>query len=154
MFFRREKAKIASFTDRLDRLREFGFAVQSASGGASVGKHGCLAQIEDRGDATPGIGKAGVAIGKEIGHLVNGGYQQFFVTPSGRKVAALAEQLRALHDFQEDLKEALGLESLYNTSLGTVSNEHIYDRVENRDRGVKKTIVVNTPHGPASEKIW
>src|SRR4051794_25511428 len=148
MFFRREKPKTASFTDRLDRLRTFGFAVQSASGGATVSKHGCVAQIEDRGEATPGIGKAGVAIGKEIGQLVNGGYQQFFITPSGRKVAALAEQLRALHDFQEDLKEALGIESLYNTSLGTVSNEHIYDRVENRDSGVKKTITVATPHGP------
>ena len=154
MFFRREKPKTASFSDRLDRLRAFGFAVQSASGGATVSKHGCVAQIEDRGEATPGIGKAGVAVGKEIGQLVNGGYQQFFITPSGRKVAALAEQLRALHDFQEDLKEALGIESLYNTSLGTVSNEHIYDRVENRDSGVKKTITVTTPHGPASEKIW
>ena len=154
MFFRREKPKVASFSDRLDRLRESGFAVQSASGGATVGKHGCVARIEDRGEATPGIGKAGVAVGKEIGQLVNGGYQQFFITPSGHKVAALAEQLRALHDFQEDLKEALGIESLYNTSLGTVSNEHIYDRVENRDRGVKKTITVATPHGPASERIW
>ena len=154
MFFRREKPRATTFSDRLDRLREHGFTVQSVSGGTTVTKHGCSAVLQDRGDATPAIGKAGVVIGKELGHLVNGGYQQFFITPSGRKVAALAQQLRAVHDFQEDLKEALGLESLYNTALGTVSNEHIYDRVENRDSGVKKTVVVNTPHGPASEKIW
>ena len=38
-----------------------------------------------------------------------------------------------MHAFQEDLREALGLVSLYNESLGTVSNQYIYDRVEERD---------------------
>ena len=75
-------------------------------------------------------------MGNELGFLVNGGYQQFFVTPSGKKRAALAEQLKALHDFQEDLKEGLGIESLYNTSLGTISDQHLYDRVEQRDQGI------------------
>ncbi len=138
MFFRREKPRVATFEDRLSRLREFGFSVQSGSGGTTVSKHGCAAVLSDRGAETPAIGKAGVLIGGEIGHLVNGGYQQFFQTASGRKVAALAPQLRALHDFQEDLKEGLGIESLYNTSLGTISDRHMYDRVENRDRGVRK----------------
>jgi hypothetical protein len=139
MFFRREKPRAVTFNDRLDRLKEFGFAVQSASGeGTMVSRHGCVAILQDREGETPAIGKAGVVVGKEIGLLVNGGYQQFFQTPSGHKVAALAQQLRALHDFQEDLKEGLGLESLYNTSLGTISDQHMYDRVENRDRGLRK----------------
>jgi hypothetical protein len=34
------------------------------------------------------------------------------------------------------LKEALGLTSLYNEGLGTTSNAHLYDRVEDRDHGV------------------
>ena len=34
----------------------------------------------------------------------------------------------------DDLKEGLGLTSLYNTSLGTVSALHLYDRVVERDQ--------------------
>src|SRR5687768_12565335 len=136
MFFRREKARTFSFSDRIDSLKEFGFAVDAAgSGGTRVSKHGCAAFLEDRSGDIPGVSKAGVVVGKEIGWLVNGGYQQFFVTPSGKKLPALAQQLRALHDFQEDLKEALGSISLYNQSLGTTSNRHLYDRVVGRDKG-------------------
>ena len=46
---------------------------------------------------------------------------------------ALASQLQALHAFDEDLREALGLTSLYNVSLGTTADEHLYDRLEDRD---------------------
>jgi hypothetical protein len=61
--------------------------------------------------------------------LVNGGYQMFLETPSGRRFPAMAEQLKALHEFEDDVKEALGLVNLYNTSLGTTSRKHEYDRV-------------------------
>jgi len=77
-------------------------------------------------------------MGDEIGVLIDEGYQKFFKTPSGKKRPALAQQLKGLHDLEEDLKEALGLESLYNESLGTVSTYYIYDRVKGRDRGVKR----------------
>ena len=147
MFFRREKARTLSFSDRQDRLREAGFEVSSAgSGGTRVSKYGCAAILEDRGAEIPAVGKAGVVIGDEIGWLVNGGYQQFFVTPSGRKLPALAQQLRALHDFQEDLKEALGSISLYNQSLGTTSNRHLYDRVVGRDTGAEQPAAIVGKH--------
>ena len=134
MFFRREKPRTLSFSDRTDRLKEFGFTVGSeGSGAVRVSKHGSAAILEDRGADQPAVGKAGVVIGNEIGWLVNGGYQQFFITPSGKKLPALAQQLRALHDFQEDLKEGLGSISLYNQSLGTTSDRHLYDRVVGRD---------------------
>src|SRR3954468_9142811 len=140
MFFRREKPRVVTFSDRLERLKQFGFSVESgAQAGARVSKHGCAAILEDRGTDIPRVGKAGILIGNEIGYLVNGGYQQFFMTPGGKKLPALAQQLRALHDFQEDLKQALGIESLYNTSLGTISDQHLYDRVEDRDRGMRKS---------------
>ena len=74
-------------------------------------------------------------MGDEIGTLVDGGYQKFFLTPSGKRKPALAEELKAIQNFQEDLKEALGLPSLYNESLGTTSDLHLYDRVEHRDAG-------------------
>jgi len=57
----------------------------------------------------------------------------FFRTPSGRELPAQASQLKALHAFDEDLREGLGLTSLYNLSLGTTSDDHMYDRVEDRD---------------------
>jgi hypothetical protein len=55
------------------------------------------------------------------------------MTPSGKRKPALAEELTAIQNFQEDLREAFGLTSLYNESLGTVSNKYLYDRVEGRD---------------------
>jgi hypothetical protein len=134
MFFRREKPRTLSFSDRLENLRQAGFTVSGdGSGRSRVSKYGCAAVLEDLGDGHPGIGKAGVVVGSEIAHLVNGGYQQFFLTPGGKRFPALAQQLRALHDFQEDLKEGLGLISLYNQSLGTTSEQHLYDRLEGRD---------------------
>ena len=70
---------------------------------------------------------------------MDGGYQKFFRTPGGKKRPALADDLKALHDFEEDLKEAFGQTSLYNESLGTVSTLYQYDRVKDRDRGVPET---------------
>ena len=49
-------------------------------------------------------------------------------------------ELQALHAFEADLKEKLGLTSLYNEGLGTVSTLYQYDRVKDRDRGVPKRI--------------
>jgi hypothetical protein len=59
----------------------------------------------------------------------------FLELPNGQRLPASAEQLHNLHEFEEDVKEALGLTSLYNTSLGTTTPSHHYDRVDNRDIG-------------------
>jgi hypothetical protein len=74
----------------------------------------------------------GYLIGSEISKLVNRGYQQFLKT-SKTEVPATADHLKALQQFSEELKEALGLPSLYNESLGTVSESYHYDRVKDRD---------------------
>lgn len=138
MFFRREKPRELTFSNRLDALKAAGFDVRPDGSKARVSKHGCAAVLLDRGSDIPAATKAGVIVGDEIGMLVNGGYQQFFVTPSGRKFPALAQQLHALHDFNEDLREALGDISYYNESLGTTSDQHMYDRVKGRDAGAKQ----------------
>jgi len=136
MFFRREKPRTPTFQERLDTLRSLGFTVESAPGGGSrVGHHGCAAILEDRGGPHPHVNKAGLVIGGEIAEMVHGGYQMFWRTPSGRTAPALSDQLHALHDFEEDLKEGLGLTSLYNESLGTTADQHLYDRVVKRDQG-------------------
>jgi hypothetical protein len=38
-----------------------------------------------------------------------------------------------VHHFSEELRERIGSESLYNESLGTVSDIYHYDRVKGRD---------------------
>jgi hypothetical protein len=134
MFFKREKPHQPTFDERIANLKQFQFASQNAPGGkVKVTRGGYGALVEHKGDANLQLGKAGLLVGDEIAELVNAGYQQFFVTPSGREIPALAAQLKALHDFDEDLREGLGLTSLYNLSLGTTSGEHLYDRVEDRD---------------------
>ena len=133
MFFRHEKPRKLSFSDRLGKVREFNFNIKEEGSRARVSKYGCAAVLEDRGEESPQVSKAGVVVGDEIGLLVDGGFQKFFQTPTGRRIPALAEQLKALHDFQEDLREALGLVSLYNQGLGTTFDQHMYDRVKGRD---------------------
>ena len=56
-----------------------------------------------------------------------------FARPPGRTKPALAEELQALHAFEEDLKDGLGMESFYNQSLGTVSTYCHYDRLRGRE---------------------
>ena len=133
MFFRREKPRVFAFGDRLETLRQTGMALGKKSDGkVAVMRKGCAAMLIDRGDKVE-IERAGVVVGNEIGELTHGGYQMFFVTPLGVKEPALAEQLRELHEFLEDLREGLGQDSLYNTSLGTTNQKHLYDRVRGRD---------------------
>jgi hypothetical protein len=138
MFFRREKTRVLSFDEHIQLLKQAGFAAQPSDAGTKVIKGNCAAVLKDAGGAHPQIGKAGIVIGNEIGLLMDGGFQKFFLTPGGRKEPAQASHLKALHAFEEDLKESLGLISLYNESLGTISDLHLYDRVQNRDHGVPK----------------
>ncbi len=134
MFFRHEKPHQPTFDERLAGLKQFRFEVQRQGSGALVTRDGCGAQIEDLGEGKVKVGKAGVMVGGEIAALVHGGYQMFLRTPSGKEIPALAGQLKKLHAFDEDLREGLGLTSLYNLSLGTTADDHLYDRVEDRDR--------------------
>lgn len=73
---------------------------------------------------------AGIEIHGEIAVLVDGGFQKFLVTSTGERKPALADQLKALHDFEEDLRLGLGLTSLYNESLGTTFDRHAYDGLQ------------------------
>jgi len=141
MFFRRERPKNPTFEERLSQLKSLGFTVkQQPGGGVRVSREFCAVDLENRQDAVHITDRAGVAMGSEIGFLVDGGFQKFFRTKSGKTKPALAAELKALHDFEEDLKEGLGQESYYNESLGTVSTFYLYDRVKDRDRGVPKRV--------------
>jgi len=140
MFFRHERPKELTFDDRLGRLRQAGFTVdvKPVTENVNISRDGCAVVLHLKDGLVQVIEAAGVQMGDEIGALTNGGYQMFFLTRRGRRKPALASELKALHDFQEDLREALGQTSLYNESLGTVSTFYLYDRVKGRDQGVPK----------------
>lgn len=137
MFFRHEKPKTPGFDERMGAARAAGFKTEAAgSGRTRIERDGVACVAEDGEQGMPRfIERAGVVMGKEIGCLTDGGFQKFFQTPSGKRKPALAAELKAIQDFQEDLREALGMVALYNESLGTVSAKYIYDRVEGRDSG-------------------
>jgi hypothetical protein len=139
MFFRRKPVPALTFSDRLDALKRSGFTtVPVADGWVRVAREGCAVDLKEEGGAVRGSGRAGVSMGTEVGELVDGGFQKFFETPSGKRKPATAAELTALHSFEEDIKEGLGQESYYNDSLGTVSAFYLYDRVKDRDCGVPK----------------
>jgi len=143
MFFRREKPREITFQDRLEALRQAGFELQPEAGGRETAvrvlRDGCASVIAPAGEAGVRIAvRPGRLLKGEVAALVDGGFQKFFQSPGGARKPALAPELKALHRFQEDLREALGLTSLYNESLGTVSNLYFYDRVRDRDRGVPR----------------
>ena len=133
MFFRNQKPHQWTFDERLGNLKQFRFEVKNSAAGAMVIRDGCGAMVENLNEGKVKVGKAGVLVGSEIANLVSRGYQMFLRTPSGKEIPALADQLKTLHAFDEDLREGLGLTSLYNLSLGTTSDDHLYDRVEDRD---------------------
>ncbi len=136
MFFRREKPKVVTFNDRIDLLKKAEFATTARpEGRILVIKHGVGAVVGDEEKGQTGIERAGILIGSDIAVLLNAGYQMFLQTPDGKRYPAAAAQLRALHQFEDDVKEALDLTNLYNTSLGTTSRFHQYDRITARDAG-------------------
>jgi hypothetical protein len=139
MFFRRERPKNPSFPERLEQLRHTGFTVAPRDGNAwRVSRGACAVDLREGESGARALNRAGILLGGEIAVLVDGGYQKFFRTPSGKRKPATAEELKALHDFEEDVREGLGQESLYNEALGTVSTFYLYDRVQDRDRGAPK----------------
>lgn len=136
MFFRRPKPKVLSFEERVDLLKNAGFATEAlADGRVRITKSGVGAVVGDEGKNQPQFERAGLLLGNEIATLLNRGYQMFLETPSGVKIPATAEELKRLHEFEEDVKAALGMVDLYNTALGTTSPKHQYDRVFHRDDG-------------------
>ena len=126
-----------TYEEALAWVRDHGFDVTDAPGTNSrvfLRKYNVSAAIEKTADDGVKIfAYPGYLIGSEISKLVNKGYQQFMKT-SKAEVPASAEQLKALQSFSDELKQALGLPSLYNESLGTTSEAYQYDRVENRDQ--------------------
>ncbi|MGA8938882.1 MAG: hypothetical protein WB439_06930 [Acidobacteriaceae bacterium] len=130
---------VLTFDDVLATLGGERFDVSPATEGANraagayrVSKNGCAAEIapSNQKDAPVRLlTKSGWVLGGEISRLVDRGYQKFFKT-SKLEIPAMADHLRALHLFSEQLKEAAGAMVLYNEALGTTSDRYDYDRLK------------------------
>jgi hypothetical protein len=137
------KAKVLprGYEEVTDWLRQHGFDLLEAPGTQGrvfLKKNNVSAAIErDPEGGAKIFAYPGYLIGGEISKLVNMGYQQHLKTTK-TEIAATADHLKALHAFTEELKEAIGAPSLYNESLGTVSESYHYDRVKGREGEERK----------------
>ncbi len=131
-----KKLKTRSFDEAVTWFRDHGFDVLEAPGATTrvfLKKYHCSAAIEKTADGGVKIfAYPGYLMSGEISKLIDHGYQKVLKT-SKAEYPATAEHLKALHDFSEELKKGLGMISLYNESLGTVSEAYVYDRVRDRD---------------------
>src|SRR5213075_175376 len=131
------KVEERTFEDAVQWLRDHGFDLIEAPGTQGrvfLKKYNVSAAIQKNGpEGVKIFAYPGYLIGSEISKLINRGYQQFLKTAK-TEVPATADHLKALQQFTEELKEGLGLPSLYNESLGTVSESYEYDRIQDRDK--------------------
>lgn len=130
------KLESVTYDEALAWLRDHQFDVLDAPGVSNrvfLKKHNVSAAIERADDGGVRLfAKPGYLVGGQIARLVDKGYQKFLKTTK-TEIPATADQLKAIHTFSEELKEATGSISLYNEGLGTVSDRYMYDRVEDRD---------------------
>ncbi len=130
-----KKPTSRTYDEAVAWLRDHGFELLDAPGVQNrvfLKKYNCSAAIEKVDGGVRIFAYPGYLISGEISKLVNRGYQQFLKTTK-TEVPATADKLHALHQFSEELKEAMGAVSLYNESLGTVSENYHYDRIRDRD---------------------
>src|SRR5947199_10151187 len=131
------KVEQRTYEDAVNWLRDHSFDLIEAPGAQTrvfARKYNVSSAIQKTDDGGAKIfAYPGYVIGSEISKLVNKGYQQFLKTTK-TEVPATADHLKALQQFTEELKEGLGLPTLYNESLGTVSEAYQYDRVRDRDK--------------------
>ena len=138
MFFKREKPNVVTYEQQLDQLRKAGYTVTPGAGETSMVAMGNFAAVLQEGaDGKAAIQCLGLEVQGEVAELTDLGFQKIFRTASGRRMPAVAEHLEGLHEFGEDLRQALGLTSLYNEGLGTTNGKHLYDRITARDAGTQ-----------------
>ena len=135
-----KKTPQRTFNDVLALLGGQRFDVAPAQEGSTrvakavqVRKYGCAAEIAPAPDGSVEVlARPGWVLNGEIARLLDRGYQKFIKT-SKMEIPASADHLRSLHEFGEELNEAIGGTTLYNKALGTTSDVYHYDRVQGRE---------------------
>jgi hypothetical protein len=137
-----------TFDQCVGTLRQRGFEVspfQGIAGGILVAKYGAAAVLtpttadpETEGSPAAFAEHPGILVKGEIARLLDRGYQKFIRT-SQFELPATAAQLHAIHQFQEELTQAVSGTSLYNQSLGTTSDLYEYDRLRGREQDAESS---------------
>src|SRR5271163_507634 len=108
------KVEQRTYEDAVSWLRDHGFDLIEAPGTKTrvfLKQYTCSAAVEKTDDGGVKIfAYPGYMIGSEISKLVNRGYQEFMKTTK-TAVPVTADQLNALQQFPEEMKEALGIRS-------------------------------------------
>ena len=132
-----KKLKVKPYSDAVSWFRDHGFDILEAPATSNrifLKKYNVSAAVEQAPDGSAKIfAYPGYLVGGEISKLIDKGYQKFLKT-SKLEMPATSDHLKAMHDFSEELKEGIGATSLYNESMGTVSEAYVYDRVKDRDK--------------------
>ncbi len=142
------KSSNPNFDQTLENLRAHGFDVTPYAGVAGsvlVSKHGAgavLAPSQDKDISAAFVESPGALVGGSVARLLDRGYQKFIKTPEF-ELPASASQLQAIHLFSEELNQLTGSITLYNQSLGTTSDEYLYDRLQGRETAL-----------PSSARPW
>lgn len=137
------KPRSITFNELLDILRAHSFTVGASTtvaNGTLVSKNGAAAVLVPA--QQPGVVAAyavrpGALVQDEVALLLDRGYQKFLKT-SKFEVPATAAKLHAIHAFEEELMLLSGQDCLYNESLGTTSDEYLYDRLKGREQAQPK----------------
>jgi len=125
----------AESADIQRKLQELGFTASPAGqtpDRLEVKKGDCLCYLERRTDGTwaPAGPPCFVVRGLNC-ELEDRGYQKFWYH-EGRRFPIRKGDLEALHRFDAEVRQSLGLQSLYNESLGSTSARTVYDRLTGR----------------------
>lgn len=116
-------------------LTAAGFTLSPLSEGRLlVRKYGCAIILAPDKKGVTIATAPGLVVSGELARLVDRGYQKFFKT-ADTQIPALPEQMSALARFENEVRFACGIPSLYNESLGSVSDRYLYDRIGYRDQG-------------------
>ena len=132
------KSCTPNFNETVESLRAHSFDVADwaeIAGGVLVTKYGAgavLVAAAEKGATAAFAVRPGALVGGRVARLLDRGYQKFMKT-SQCELPATASQLRAIHQFSEELKKVTGAVDLYNEALGTTSDLYIYDRLKGRE---------------------
>ena len=121
--------------DWKERLKAIGFTVSDEAGVSAVTRDGCTATIEIQGGESHFRTTPGLVFGIAVARLLDRGFQKFWQVNEQTLIPARAVELKALGDFDRDLRSVLGMTQLYHEAIGIVSSVYHYDRVEGREPG-------------------
>ena len=124
-----------AIADIRGQFREAGFeVVEAANSPASfeIKKNNCERElVRDLNGSWRASGPPHFIVRGLNCELEDRGYQKFWYF-EGKRFPIKQNDLKTLHQFDEEVRAILGLKSLYNEALGSTCARSVYDRVHGR----------------------